>query len=282
MTNRLRKSKSSVLAGGVLAACMLLPLQGALAQDQGQRQAQPQQQDQAAAQGGTISDTWVMWAKDGKSADLARAIAQHVAWRKQAGDPFEWEVYQPVVGDDLTHFVIRSENHDWKDLDALDSWSKKAGASEKFREQVGPLVSRIEHYIDEFSPEYSHWPRTGQDYPLYAVGMYQIEPGRGADVRRALTRIKQAATEKDFPQQWAVEWTTGGKGGMTVVWPHTSWADFADPNPTFMQVLGESMGSAEAGQKLMSDLSSRLEDVTYTVYRARPDLSTAQAGTAAQ
>lgn len=252
------------------AALALLMLVSGVAWAQQQPPTQPAQ----APPADTIADTWILWAKDGQTRELAQAIRTHAAWRKQAGDPFEWAIYQPVVGDDLTYFVVRSENHQWKDLDAADSWAQQSRAIDKFYEQVGPYVARNEHYLSESANELTHWPDPDRKYTFFGVAQHQLKPGTYGTVRRDVARLAKAARESQWAQPWAVEWTTGGEGGMTVVYPYENWAGMADPSPSFIEMLAKSMGSQEQAQKFMSELSGQLDGTTYTIYRERPDLGT--------
>ena len=252
---------------GAALALLMLATGTAWAQ---QQPSQPAQQPPAD----TIADTWIFWAKDGQTRELAQALRAHAAWRKQAGDPFEWTIYQPVVGDDLTHFVVRSERHAWKDLDASDRWSQQARATDKFFEQVGSHVARSEHYLSESANELTHWPDPEREYTLFGVAQHQLKPGAYGAVRRDVARLAKAARDSQWAQPWAVEWTTGGRGGMTVIYPFENWAGMADPSPTFIEMLARSLGSQEQAQAFMSELSGRLDESTYPVYRERPDLGT--------
>ena len=64
-------------------------------------------------------------------------------------------------------------------------------------------------------------------------------------------------------------------GGISVVSvPHASWADMAEPDPPFMKLLAEKLGSPEAARETMEQLQGSFEEGSYTIYALRPDLST--------
>jgi hypothetical protein len=70
-----------------------------------------------------VSTAWVLWPKAGQTQQLEAAIRKHAAWRKQAGEGFTWNIYQPIVGDDLGHYTIFSGGHAWADFDGHQKWS---------------------------------------------------------------------------------------------------------------------------------------------------------------
>lgn len=222
---------------------------------------------------GKIADVWVMWPKAGHQADFEAAIKAQLAWRKSAGEPFAWSTFVPVVGDDLTFYVFRSGDHHWKDLDANTAWEMKAGAEAKFNEQVMPHVAHVVHHFSELDTDHSHWTDSA-DYWFFGVTSLELKSGSYAQMTEALDKVHKAAVDKNWPRSYAISWTIGGEGGMTVVNPYKSYADMADPETPFLKVLASSLGSEEAAKATMKQLSSSFEEEHYTVYAARPDLST--------
>ena len=63
---------------------------------------------------------------------------------------------------------------------------------------------------------------------------------------------------------------------MTVVFPYKSYADMQEPNPPFMKVLAQHLGSEEAARQTMQQLNASFEETHTTIYVVRPDLSTPQ------
>ena len=98
---------------------------------------------------------WVFWPKEGHAEAFETATKTHLAWRKQAGETFVWEGYQPVLGTDLAHYVFRSPDHGWADFDAHQAWSTKAKADEAFAKDILPHVARYEHTMAEEDYEHS-------------------------------------------------------------------------------------------------------------------------------
>jgi hypothetical protein len=222
---------------------------------------------------GKLTDTWIFWVEPGHGAEFETAVKAHLAWRKSSGEPFQWNAYQPVVGEDLTHFVFRSGPHHWKDLDDNLAWEMKAGANQEFNEQVAPHVVRYAHIIDELDTEHSSWTDS-PDYKYFGVSMLQFKPGTRGQQEAALSTIHAAAQAQKWSGSYAVSRSIGGQGGMTIVSPFTSYADMAEPDPSFFQVVAKALGSAGAAGAAFDSFGHTIMSETYTIYVARPDLST--------
>lgn len=222
---------------------------------------------------GNIATTWVFWVKDGQARQFEAAIKAHAAWRKSAGESLVWSIYQPVVGSDLDHYVVRSGQHHWKDFDANQAWSNEHHATDKFNQDVGPYVKRMEHYFDQDDMEHSHWIDS-PDYKYFGVSHYQFKPGTRAAVNDVMDKVQKAVVKENWPYSYSISEAIGGTGGMDIVSPMKSYAEMADPDPSLMKLLTKSLGSKEAAAAAMNRFSTSIEHDTYTVYAYRPDLST--------
>ena len=196
---------------------------------------------------GKIAELWVLWPKDGQAAQFEAAAKKFVAWRKQAGEPYSWTAFQPIVGDELTHYVFRSGEHHWADLDANAAWEMKAKANEQYHKDIAPLVKHIEHYITEDDLDHSNW--TEAEYRYFQVEDFKVKPGGHGAMLEALDKVHKAAVAGKFPRSYAISNTSGGEGGMTVVFPYKSYADMQEPNPPFMKVLAQHLGSEDAARR---------------------------------
>ncbi len=222
---------------------------------------------------GTIASTWIMWVKHGQAQKFENAVKDHAAWRKNAGEAFNWSIYQPVVGSDLGYYVIRSDGHHWKDIDANATWEQQQQAGAQFGKQVEPYVQRMEHYFEQDDSKHSHWTAS-KDYRYFGVSHYQFKPGSGATANAAMDKIQKAVTDAKWPYSYAISDVIGGAGGINIVEPMKSYADMADPDPSMMKILTESLGSKHAAKSAMHDFGSSIQSHNYTVYVYRKDLST--------
>jgi hypothetical protein len=222
---------------------------------------------------GNIATSWLIWPKAGQSAQFEAAIKKYAAWRKTAGEKFNWQIYQPVVGSDLAHYVIRSGQHTWQDMDTNTAWEKQAKANEEYDKQVGAFTDRAEHYFTESDTKHSHWIDS-PDYKYYGVSSYRKVPGTYKERTDALNKIKKAVEDEKWAYPYEISDTIGGDNPLQIVTPMKSYADMADPDPSLMKILAKSLGSDEAAEATMKQFSSTVERSHYSIYVHRADLST--------
>ncbi len=222
---------------------------------------------------GEIATVWMFWVTPGHAAEFEAGVKAHAAWRKSAGEGLEWRVYQPVVGKDLEHYVIRSSGHHWQDLDVQAAWETSTKAQAKYMEQVGAHVARVEHYLARADAKHSRWEES-EDYRYFGVSSLRLAPGAYGKMTEALDKVHKAATERNWARSYSIAWTIGGEGRMTVVTPYKSYADMAEPETPFMKLLADSVGSEEAARATMEQLQGSFKDSNYTIYEIRSDLST--------
>lgn len=227
----------------------------------------------AHAMPGNLADFWTFWPKAGHEAQFEAAVKTHLAWRKQAGEGWTWEAYQPVVGTDLTRFVFRCGERRWADFDAQEAWDAANKAGEAFNRDVAPHLERYEHSIEEEDYAVSHWV-DGPDYRYFSVQTHKIKAGANGTIHEATAAIHKALQAGGWPGSYAIAREVSGSGAFKLAFPYTSYAAMEEPKPGFMEVLAKGAGSAEAAQALMQKFDGAIESVDTTVYVTRPDLST--------
>lgn len=226
-----------------------------------------------AAAPGPVASTWVMWPKAGEVQAFEDGLKAHAAWRQAAGEGWSWRVYQPVVGEDLTFYVVRSEGHQWADLDADVAWEKESHFFEKWTEQAGAHVARYEHTVSVADFAHSKWQDSG-DYRYFGVSSLFLKPGGWLDMLDGLDKIHKALVEKKWPMSYSIEWSMGGESPILFIVPFRSYAEMAEPEPPMMQLLAEALGSKEAAVAALKQFEGSFDKESYTVYLYRPDLST--------
>jgi hypothetical protein len=220
-----------------------------------------------------VATIWVFWPKKGQAKAFVESLKKHVAWRKGAGDPFAWHVYQPVVGSDLDFYVVRSGHHTWADMDTEDAWGQKTEAGKQFMQDVGVHIRKMQHFFGVADTKLSHWIDS-KDYRYYVSSRYRFKPGHGADVKDVMKRVHDAATRQHWPYSFDFEYHVGGSGGMSIIMPMKNWAGMAEPSPTLMQVMTKALGSKKAAEKLFTKWDTAIKAHTKTIYAYRADLST--------
>ena len=226
-----------------------------------------------AAASGSIADRWVLWPKAGQTKEFEAAVKEHAAWRKKAGEPFQWTTYQPIVGTDLTYYVIRSDDHQWKDFDAEDAWSTKSKVADAYEQQVGVHVARVVHYLEETDAAHSHYAPEKDD-KYFTVYSRSLKGGSRGEMMGALDKIHKALTDEKWPYRYRIAWLTGGPDTMRIVIPAKNYAEMADPDPSLFKVVAKALGSDEAAGTALKQFGSSFDDYDTTIYVIRPDLST--------
>lgn len=220
-----------------------------------------------------VSTAWYMWPKAGDIPQFEKALREHAAWRKKAGEDFTWNIYQPVAGDDISYYVVFSGNHSWADFDRNQKWEMDNRAQDAFNQNVGPLVERYSHYFYEDEADLSYWPATGQ-FPMYAVTRMKLGPGQYGNFRSGVSSAREAAEAQKFGGNWELRSITGGDDDMMLVIPYSNYADMAGPSPSFMEMMAKHMGGEDQAAKNMTAIQSAIEAGNTTLVIHRPDLST--------
>ncbi len=226
-----------------------------------------------AATGGNIASRWVVWPKAGHEHEFESAVKEFVAWRKKNGDPFTWVAYQPVVGTDIGFYVFRSDDHQWKDLDAEEAWEMKSGANEAYDKQLSMHVDKVAHYLEETDAAHSHMVGDLKDYRYFSIVTRNVKSGSRAEAMAAIDKIHKALSDQKWPYPYRLAWTIGGKDSLRVIFPMKGYADMADPNPSLYQVLEKALGKDDAGATL-KQFGTTLEFQEHSIATVRPDLST--------
>ena len=222
---------------------------------------------------GELASFWTFWPKAGHEMQFEAAVKEHLAWRKQAGEGWSWEAYQPVLGTDMANYVYRSGEHHWADFDASDAWEMATKAGEMFQKSVAPHVEHYEHTIVVEDYEHSHWVMA-EDYKYFRVTEYELNSGAATAVREAIDAIHKGLIAGGWQHSYAVSRTIGGSGGLTVVGPYRSYAEMEDPKPSMMEVLGKGAGSEAAAKAALQKFSEGIKKSNTSIYMYRADLST--------
>jgi hypothetical protein len=181
--------------------------------------------------------------KAGKSKEFHEALAKHVEWRKENGDPWSWATWEVVNGEGVGDFVFVSTNHDWADLDVYGDFG-----SEAFAEQVGPYVTETTAWIDMFDESISKWPEEQGKIMLVSVIEFQLKPGKHMQFVETVNKYHKTILEDERPVHYGWSWTlNGGPGGMvTLLLPFESWADMAGPEESMEEMMIRVHGKEKA------------------------------------
>jgi hypothetical protein len=229
-----------------------------------------------AAQGQTedIRQAYIHTVPLGMVAQFEEAVKQHVQWRKQNNDPWEWTWYQVVNGDGLggIRYMVRSGNHRWADLDVRYAWDDRVGAGRHFASTVGPYIESEDSSIAQLDDALSRPLDDYSEITLFAVTAFDVRlPGQ---FREAITKIGEGLDRGDWERsyQWLMEAYGEGTTDATLVIPAENWSGLAPPEKPLPVLLAEVYGEQEASD-LMQQLATSIRSQTSYILRVRPDLS---------
>lgn len=206
-------------------------------------------------------------------AEFEQALAEHARWRRDQGDPWTWDIYQVVTGDNLGTFYARAPQRAWADLDAYDAGFGPRGA-EHFNRTVGPHLRDLTSIITRGRPDVSSLPEDPSQMQLFSVIVYRLKPGTMQEFWEVVGRFHEAIVRAEVPVHYGFDSVVAGGSGPEVhlVVMHPDWADFREPEPNVGQALRDAYGEEEAAA-LGERFSGLVDSVQNMVVRYRPDLS---------
>jgi hypothetical protein len=225
----------------------------------------------------SIVEMWVIIPKAGHATELKEALKEHMAFRSEHGDPWKWDAYTPLLGDDLDRIAVRSCCHSWGDVDAYAEWSNSnPKVGEHFGEHVAPHAEKYEHFFEKIDWANSHWNSEGGPYKFYGVTAFSVKAGHDADFRAALEKMSQIAIDQGWAnddRNWVWSSTIGGKATVSIVVPHENFASMAGSGESFGEFLARQLGSEEAATDLMKQFSGSTWGSDYQIWAHKTDLS---------
>jgi hypothetical protein len=231
----------------------------------------------SAQQPPPLAEMWLIVPKPEHQEEFYKALAEHMAFRKEQGDPRNWQVYVPTLGPNLNRIGIRYCCINWADVDAYEQWSDENDAVGKhFNENVAPHIEKGEHYFETISWENSHWSDAKGPFKLFAVTEFNVKGGQAAAFARARDTMSQIALNQGWASDsnvWLWTSTIGGPPQQGIVIPHPNWADMDRNEEDFFSFLTRVMGSSEAATSLMNEFSSTVESTNFEVWRHSDKLS---------
>ena len=245
---------------GVLAAlALLLPAAG--------------QADEAPP---PLSAMWIITPKEGHDAEFRKALAEHMAFRSEHGDPRTWEVYTPVLGDELDRYAIRFCCFNWADQDSYEAWMD--GHSEirdHLQANLSPHTGKVAHYFESIDWADSHWVDSDTSYRFFAVTEFNIKPGKGLDFTKARSKMSQIALNQGWAtdsRPWIWASVVGGKPVESIIIPHLNYASFDRGEETFINFLSRQLGE-ESAAELVNEFAETAWSTDFQIWAYQADLS---------
>lgn len=232
-----------------------------------------------AAQDGPspLSEAWILTPKADQRDAFFEGLKKHVKYRAENGDPWDWQIYTPTLGDDLNRVGIRACCVTWADVDAYQSWGKENPAIfEHYQKHVAPHVDSAAHYFEEISWQNSHWGEDDGPFKLFAVTSFHVTPGKTIQFINARDKMSQIALDQGWDTDdrvWLWSQQIGGSPVHSIVVPHANYAGMNREGENFFAFLARVMGSDEKAEELINSFNETMTGQEYQVWQHQPDLS---------
>lgn len=224
-----------------------------------------------------LSDVWMVVVKAGMQDEFNAAMAEHLRFRKEAGESRDWQAYRVAVGHNMKPIQYRSCCFNWADFDSHLAENEELGFGDHFNENVAQYVDHFHHYIESSDWENSHWPEEGTSGPYYGVTSWTNKQGRGPESNDAREKMSQLAKEEGWANDennWLwLSRTAGGDAVTALVSSFDNYADMEPPEQSFFEFAAEQLGEEEAGA-MFSDFGNGFDDSDYTIWVHDPEIST--------
>ncbi len=226
------------------------------------------QEEEAVAQQGTISQSFLLTVRLANVAQFEEAYLQHVEWHRQQSDTWTWDMWSTVTGDLGTYIVIK-DGHTWADFDAppVDPVADGADAMAQF----GSLVESVTGGFARLMTDVSR-PAAGR-MPLAHVIDFEVKEGMDDDFLQAVRKFTEAAEQVNWTEHsvWLAS-VSGTEGDYILVLQHENWASFAPSEMSAEAVMEEAFGKQEA-TALWDMFFNAVESTSGRIWTYRPDLS---------
>ncbi|MDH3788718.1 MAG: hypothetical protein OES53_09150 [Xanthomonadales bacterium] len=211
--------------------------------------------------------------KAGHEETLITAITEYHHWIAQFEGHMEYTWYEILTGPHTGKYMARSGNHNWADFDAEYDWQEESG--KVFASNIAPHIESMHRTMTEEMREYSHWPESFDGYTHFTVENWYIKNGHGRKFRTHLKKIVETLKANGFKNYWGFfDVVTGGHGGQVqLVSANKGWADMADTDPSFYDIMSKELGGDEAFNAFMSEWGATFKSGANWTVKRMPEAS---------
>ncbi|TDR22503.1 hypothetical protein [Marinicella litoralis] len=218
-----------------------------------------------------ISDGWVVVPKAGHGEEFKKALKAHMDYRVEKGDTRHWDVYVPVTGNKLNHYMVRSCCKPWAEQDSYRAWSNEH-IGNHFNETVHPHVETYAHNFSEVDMDNSHWGE-GVDASYVGVTTWDVKSGKGAQANTAIAAMSTMAKDNGWPRHWSWSYPVGGSNQVILATPYKNFADMAPMEENFYQFAVKHLKSEKKADAMFKDFNGSFSGSHYGIYRHVKELS---------
>ena len=206
----------------------------------------------------------------GHALEFEAALKEHMAWAREQGSAWEWEVFEITHGKRVGSYLLVSGDHSWADFDTNSEFA--APATARWQGQVSQHVESVAGGIYSMMVGFTRAPEDDLDsYPLRGVSFFSMLPTSGRHFLPNLRKVTDAlGTQPSAPPElWYQQVGGGQQGTFMSVRPFRKWADW--PNRGLARAMNQAMDPAESGA-IVAELGKVILREETMVVVMRPDL----------
>lgn len=226
---------------------------------------------QAAEELAPLTEVWKITVSEENREFFEEVLKEHMQFRDEKGDPQQWSVYTPIIGEELNTYQIRSCCTDWIEIEENTGWAKSVKTEDHWRNNVAPFVSKIHHYYYHFNAKNSNWD-VGQ-YNYFAVQTITPIPSKVFQLQTAIESMSLAAKEMGVSFSWGWFNRIGGAPEIELVVGYQTLADMMPVNQSFYEQLSVYLNSKGDAKSLLEQYAESFSESHYSIVILREDLS---------
>ena len=220
-----------------------------------------------------VAELWLITVDDfPNSTAFEEAFKTHLAARKEAGDPRNWQTYTMVAGGELDVYGVHYCCFKWADADAYAEWTQSSGILDHWNEHVAQYVNDYSHQFQYFDFDNSTWSGDPTDYRYFGVTSWRLKPGMAGTRQAAIKALSDVGKEHGWSLPWSWNSSVGGDAVLSLVTPYANFAAMEPPEQSFYEFAAEHLGAEETA-RLFNDFGSTFWSSDYNIFERRPDLS---------
>ncbi len=226
-------NKASVFSVAALVAFVLLAPFALRAQGQ-------------QAPSGAIVRVAVWKVKSGMGQQFEAGLKKHNEFHAKANDPVALETWAVLSGPDRGQVLRIVSRPNWTAYDTV-GYDTSADAAD--------TAANLTPYMEEgpiewwqFLPDASHGPMNAGPSAMDEIIFFHLKVGASQEFSTLLKRITEAANKTNWSENYySYRLANGGEGPtVALVLPRNKFADFEQPQVSFMAMLEKAFGRAEA------------------------------------
>ena len=220
-----------------------------------------------------VAELWIITVDDyPNSTAFEEAFKTHLAARKEAGDPRNWQTYTVVVGGEMDTYGVHYCCFKWADADAYAEWTQSSGILDHWNEHVAQYVNDYSHQFQYFDFDNSTWSEDPTDYRYFGVTSWRLKPGTAGTRQAAVKALSAVGKEHGWSLPWSWQSSVGGDAVLSLVTPYADFAAMEPPEQSFYELVVEHLGAEETA-RLFNEFGSTFWSSEYAIYERRPNLS---------